>query len=109
MPYFSVELHLWGLEWIVWWNINVHVEDTALIACVFLQNRTKSYIGQRINQIKTLSRVANLIGNQKMSKVPPINESTYGSENFSLPMSEIVADYFGLHNLFSFSLLIIED
>ena len=38
MPYLRVELHLWWLEWIVWWNVDVHVEDASLVASVFLLN-----------------------------------------------------------------------
>jgi len=37
VPYFSVELHLWWLERIVWWNVDVHVKDTSFVTCVFLK------------------------------------------------------------------------
>ena len=38
VPYFSVELHLWWLERIVWWNVDVHVKDASFVASVFLYN-----------------------------------------------------------------------
>ena len=38
MPYLCVELHLWRLKWVIWWNVDVHVEDSTFVACVFLFN-----------------------------------------------------------------------
>jgi len=36
MPYLSVELHLWWLEWIIWRNLNIYYEYASLIRRIFL-------------------------------------------------------------------------
>ncbi len=38
VPYFCVELHLWWLEWVVWWNVDVHVKRSSFVTSVFLKN-----------------------------------------------------------------------
>lgn len=37
MPYLRIELHLGWLEGVVGRDVDVHIEDASLVACVFLQ------------------------------------------------------------------------
>ena len=90
MPYLRVELHLWWLEWIVWRNVDVHVEDASLVASVFLLNGITRSIKEFIR-----------------TEIGPIGQKfcmTYRSEDFSFPVSEVIADNFSFNDLFALSL-----
>ena len=72
MPYFSIKLHLWGLEWIIRWNYDIDVKYTSSVTSV------------NLNGLK--------------------NMLTYGSKDFTLPVSEIITYYFSFNNLLTIGL-----
>lgn len=91
MPYLGIEFHLWWLEWIVWWNIYVHIEDSSFVASVFL------FIKKNLIKIR-LWKLVKGSGNQINSFEELIDRFvlivfyTYWSKYFAFPVSEIIAN-----------------